>query len=271
MDVSDPGDARRGGILDPYGNLRWVKTFQGRTSEITSVIVDASGAVFAAGDDRGNDVTLEGPLTTPSAFITKLSSDGQQLFTTRVSSVSFVDTPYIMALASSPSGEVAFSGSFGGSISFGPMSFSAPSDGGAFVAKISSTGEPRWLDPIETPFGRAAVLALAVGPSGHIYATGQYRGDELRIAGLTLGPTSGVAMFLLELDAGGNATDGRIFDHAGQLSAGRALAVDPAGALVLAGHFLGQIDLDDQTLRSATLGSSFVARLALPFASHRRE
>ncbi len=141
----------------------------------------------------------------------------------------------------------------------------------AFVAKLSAAGEPRWLEPIESSFGSADALAVAVGPDDHIYTTGQYEGDELTFPDLAFGPTSGIAMFLAELDAGGKAIDGRIFDRSGRFSAGRALAVDPAGALVLAGHFLGEITLDDQALRSAPDGSSFVARLALPFASHRRE
>lgn len=260
--------------FDADGKHLWSGSPSGGSSLVTAVAVDATGAVYAAGHELGffDPTQPNQPVNEPGAFVTKLSPDGQPIFTTRVNGATDKSAPYIRALALSSSGDVVFSGGFGDDITFGSMSFTVLGGAEAFVAKLSGvTGEARWLDPIEAPFGQAEALAVAVGPDGRVYATGQYRGDELRVAGLTLGPTSGTAMFLLELDAAGKATDGRIFDHAGQLSVGRALAVDPAGALVLAGHFVGQIELDDQTLTSANLGSSFVARLALPFASHRRE
>ncbi len=259
---------------DADGNRRWSQTFEGQVGEITALTVDASGAVFAAGHDLGilDYAPPEPVATVPSAFITKLTSYGQPIFTTRLNGVLFQTAPRITAMALSSSGVVVFSGSFGNDLSFGPLLFHANAGSESFVAKLSgATGEPHWLAPIQTTFGRSDVLAIAVAPDDRIYATGQYAGDELTLAGLTFGPTGGTAMFLAELDAQGKATDGRIFDHAGKLSVGRALAVDPAGALVLAGHFVGQIELDDQTLTSAPFGSSFVARLALPFASHRRE
>jgi hypothetical protein len=260
--------------FDADGKHLWSQHLRGESSRVTAVAVDATGAVYAAGSDFGSvDYTHQDQtVSLPAGFITKLSPGGQPLFTTRVNGTSHNGAPYIRALALSPAGEVAFSGSFGDDIIFGATRFSVLSNAQAFVARISAiTGEPLWLAPIETSFGQAEVLAVAVDANDRVYATGQYRGDELTIAGLTLGPTSGVAMFLVELDAEGKATDGRIFDHAGQLRVGRARAGETAGARVLAGHFVGQIDLDDQTLTSATLGSSFVARLALPFASHRRE
>lgn len=259
--------------FDESGNHLWGRSFKGASAQVTAVTVDATGAVYAVGSDLGTgDYTNQETAGLPGAFITKLSPDGQPIFTTRVNGVSFNGAPFIRALALTTTGEVVFSGDYGDDITFGSTTFSVLSNGEAFVAKLSAiTGEPRWLSPIKSPFGHAAVLAVAVAPTGRIYASGQYQGDELTIDDVVLGPTSGTSMFLLELDAAGKAKDGRIFDHAGQFSAGRALAVDPAGALVLAGHFLGQIELDDQTLTSAPLGSSFVARLALPFASHRRE
>ena len=264
---------------DADGNRQWSQTFEGQVGQITAVVVDASGAVFAAGNDLGVlDYASDRPIATvPGAFITKLTSHGQSLFTTRLYSQLYQSPPNIHSMALSPSGEVVFSGDFANELTVGAMSFRALSGIDAFVAKISgATGQPGWLQQIQTTFGHADVLAVTVGADESIYATGQYEGDELIFLSstspaFTFGPTGGTAMFLAQLDADGQAVDGRIFDHAGQFSAGRALAFDPAGALVLAGHFIGQIELDDQALRSASGGSSFVARLALPFASHRRE
>ena len=256
------------------GNRQWSQSFEGQVGQITAVVVDASGAVFAAGNDLGIlDYAPSPPIATgPGAFITKLTPYGQPLFTTRLYSEMYQTPPSIHSIALSPSGEVVFCGVFAANLTLGAMSFQAQSGVDAFIAKISgATGQPAWLRQMQATFGRADVLAVAVGADESIYATGQYEGDELTFPGLTFGPTSGVSMFLAQLDADGQATDGRLFDHAGRLSTGRALAFDPAGALVLAGHFLGQIELDDQALRSAPDGSSFVSRLALPFASHRRE
>lgn len=259
--------------FDADGDLRWSQLVEGLSSQVNAVTVDAAGSIYAAGSDFGSTPVGQGqPVVTQSAFIAKLSPEGVPVFTTRISSVSANDVPYIESLAVDASGDVAFSGVFGNDVSFGPTIFTVLGGTEAFVAAVSArTGEPHWLTPIKVPYGRAEVVAVALAPNGRVYATGQYQGDELTVDGLTLGPTSGKAMFLVEIDAAGKALDARIFDHAGQLSVGRALAFDPAGALVLAGHFVGQVDLDDQQLTSALLGSSFVARLGLPFASHRRE
>jgi hypothetical protein len=254
--------------FDADGNPLWTHTLSipGRgITDVAVVSVDASGAVLVAGNDRLSDVTV-----IPGGFITKLTPSGQQVFTVQIHGEDPFGFVQISAMAVSPSGNVVFSGDVMKPLTFGSMTFDAINHT-RFVAEISATGEPGWLDPVEVSQGGGDVNALAVAPNGRVYATGQYRGDELSIGGLTFGPTSGTAMFLVELDGSGKATDGRIFDRAGKFSAGRALAVDPVGALLLAGHFVGQIHLDDQTLTSAPSGSSFVARLALPFASHRRE
>jgi hypothetical protein len=277
IDPNDPSFTQEvSGLVvrfDADGTRLWSQTLEGSFRRVVAVAADASGAVFAAGSELEPDAydDPDQPNTGAGVFITKLSPGGEPLFTTRMTGLTNDKSPYITSLASSSSGEVVFCGGFPDDIVFGTTTFSVLRGPVAFVAKLSATGEALWLDSIEASFGRAEALAVAVGPDDRIYTTGHYLGDELTIAGLDFGPTSGTAMFLAQLDADGHATDGRIFDHAGQFSAGRALALDPAGALLLAGHFIGQIDLDDQTLRSAPEGSSFVARLALPFASHRRE
>ena len=277
FDPNDPsltqGDSGFVIRFDADGNRLWSQPLECSFCRVVAVAADASGAVFAAGNEL-ETVINDDPdqlLTGPSAFVTKLSPEGLPLFTTRMTGLNYDGAPYITSLASSSSGEVVFCGGFPDDIIFGAKTFSVLRGPVAFIAKLSATGEALWLDPIEAFFGRADALAVAVGRDDHIYTTGHYLGDELTLGGLDFGPTNGLAMFLAELDAGGKAIDGRIFDRAGRFSAGRALAVDPAGALVLAGHFIGQIELDDQSLRSAPNGSSFVARLALPFASHRRE
>lgn len=258
--------------FDADGNLLWTHPISGMAGQligVSTVSVDASGAIFLAGNSqRDSGEPTQVPLL--GGFVTKLSPDGQRLFTVEINGDVVWGSVKVTAMATSPTGEVVFSGEFVQPIHFGSMTFQA-TEPTQFVAGISATGEPAWLDAVQAPYGKVKINALAIAPNGRIYATGQYEGDELSVGGLVFGPTSGTAMFLVELDGRGKATDGRIFDHAGKLSAGRALAVDPEGALLLAGHFIGQIDLDDQTLTSMPLGSSFVARLALPFASHRRE
>jgi hypothetical protein len=258
--------------FDADGNTLWGRTMRGASTAVTAVTVDESGAVIVAGSDSGLyvDVYQSPHVGDPNLFVTKLTSGGELLFTTLVHGTGATPS-YIRALATGPSGEIVISGVFIDNLIFGSQAFTTSAGPEGFLAQLSPAGVPGWVHPIKAPFGHAEALALAVGPNGRVYAAGSYQGDELSIAGLSLGPTSAISMFLVELDAAGKPTDGRLFDHAGQYSAGRALAFDPAGALVLAGHFVGQIDLDDQTLTSAPRGSSFVTRLALPFASHRRE
>ncbi len=173
------------GFISSYnadGNRRWSQTFEGQVGQITAVAVDASGAVFAAGNDLGIlDYSPDRPTATvPGAFITKLTAYGQSIFTTRLYTQLYQAPPNIHSIALSPSGEVVFSGDFTSVLTMGVMSFQAQSGVDAFIAKISgAAGQPGWLRQIQATFGHADVLAVAVGADENIYATGHYEGDEL--------------------------------------------------------------------------------------------
>lgn len=260
---------------DEGGNHRWHRVFAGDNHRVTTLTVDASGAVYAAGTDLGN-IGFDDPGNTSmsvNAFLAKLSPEGLPVFLTHLAGqVNWLD-PTLGKLAVDATGEIAFSGSFSGDISIGSQSFTAIGYSDAFISRFTKDGELIWLNRFgdANASGEGHATGLAVGPNGHVYMTGYYASQLFEIAGMRLGATGAPGMFLAEIDAAGNGVDARIFSHDGQFSAGRALAIDPAGALVLAGHFSGDIELDDQTLTSAPGGSSFVARLSLPFASHRRE
>src|SRR5512132_2578394 len=142
--------------FDADGKHLWTWKSRGTNALVTAVAVDATGAVYAAGSDLGlvDYTNPNGEATLPGGFITKLSFTGQPIFTTRLDATTYQGAPYIRALASSPTGDIVFSGGFADDITFGPRTFSVLGNPEAFVAEISgSTGEPRWLTPIRTAFG----------------------------------------------------------------------------------------------------------------------
>ncbi len=257
--------------FDENGNHRWSRALRGGYHQVNAVAIDATGAVLAAGSGYGGlafDTPDGGQDFTPSAFIARLSPAGEPGFITALSAIASSGVPTITSLALDPAGDIVCGGSFYGTVTFGAETFY--SDGGdPFVARLSSAGAPLWLDHFGGSNGSA--VAVAVAADARIYATGYYQGDHLDVGGLRLGTTTQAAVFLAEIGPGGAVSDARIFGNREQLSVGRALVIDPQGALVIGGWFKGTVDFDDQRLTSDPAGSSFVARLSLPFASHQRE
>jgi hypothetical protein len=256
--------------FDENGNDTWSRALRGGNHQVSAVAVDATGAVVAVGSGSGLlgfDISY-GMATDRNAFVAKLSPSGEPVFMRALSATYDGGTPTITSVAVDTGGDIFCAGSLIGAFTFGPIavdkSLSDP-----FVARLSSAGEPRWLDHFGGAQGGAN--AVVVGQDAKVYVTGYYLGAHLDAGAIQLGSANETTMFLAELDQAGAVTGARTFGDGTTKSTGRALVVDPQGALLIGGSFRGSLDFDDQTLNSAPTGSSFVARLALPFASHRRE
>jgi hypothetical protein len=123
-----------------------------------------------------------------------------------------------------------------------------------FVTRFGAGGEVRWTRDILT--GRhAGSPALAVAPGGGFFLAGQ-RAPDTELLGV---PGANTALFVAELDDEGEPLDLRTFPFNGERYA-MGLSVGP-DALVLAGGYLGTIELGQGPLVSVGLGDAYVAKI----------
>jgi hypothetical protein len=155
-------------------------------------------------------------------------------------------------VAVGPDGAYFVAGNFGRSGDFDPTNGrdvrtpAGPYD--AFITKLNADGSYAWTRTFGAD-GDDFIAAIAVGPDGSIYATGDIEG----YVDLDPGPGTDFhgaegesASFLLKLDASGSFVWAKTLpeqsdDGGGE---GRALAVANDGSLYLGGVFGGTVDLD---------------------------
>ncbi|MFT3772489.1 MAG: hypothetical protein QM820_44410 [Minicystis sp.] len=107
----------------------------------------------------------------------------------------------------------------------------------AFLVRFKPTGEIVWSRAFGGK-GSDEITTLAVDPSGDIVIGGSFT-ESISFGGPTLTTTTQFTMFLARLDAGGNHVWSRSLGY----PVGAHVAIDPAGDIVLAGNFMGTLDL----------------------------
>lgn len=156
---------------DLSGGLIWLRQFgTWRDDEAVAVAVDTAGAVYVAGNSKGN---LLGPATGTyfysKVFITKYDSSGTQIWLRQLFSE---ENDKVHALAVMPSGAVVITGSTEGKID-GVTNNVGNED--LFTACYSSTGSLVWIHQIgtvENDEGRA----VCADADGNVYVGGMTRG-----------------------------------------------------------------------------------------------
>ena len=110
------------------------------------------------------------------------------------------------------------------------VALSGPSLG---TSKLDATGSLLWNRPFSGQ--------LAFDAESDLWLTGSLEGTR-SFDGTTLTSRGGSDVLLLELAGDGAVTSARSFGDAGAMQRGEAIAVDPAGNVVIAGTFDGNVD-----------------------------
>ncbi|MDI1451901.1 hypothetical protein [Polyangium sp. 6x1] len=127
-----------------------------------------------------------------------------------------------------------------------------PGEEQSFVLALAPDGKPAWVRTFTTGYPKA----LALDRSGNIFLAGSFAGSF----DLGTGPLVGAGnVFLAKLDARGQTLWSKAFPGMNPQSV-RALAVDAAGDVVVAGSFYDTIDLGAGPLESAGDTDVFVAK-----------
>ncbi|MEQ9323974.1 MAG: hypothetical protein RIF41_32715 [Polyangiaceae bacterium] len=174
-------------------------------------------------------------------------------------------TQRVNAVAVDAMGAVFVTGSFSGTTDFGggPLD-AAGNDTDLFVAKYDTNGDHLW----SRRFGdssRQSGLAIAVGSGGEIVVAGSFAG-AIDLGSEFLQSTDGSDIFVLVLEPDGSPRYGR--SHVGLgTDVPTAVAVDPAGNIVLGGYFDGDVAFGGDLLFAVGEDDIFLAKF-LPSGDH---
>src|SRR5207253_1209673 len=254
---------------------RWAHGFGGTASDVGyGVAVDASGNAVMTGRvestvDSGGNVVLIGTAGGGSDFgggpimangysvvVAKFSPTGAHLWSKGIGD-SFSNSGN--AVAVDAGGNIAVTGAFSGPADFGGgVLTSAGVD--VFLAKLSPTGGHLWSRHFGSALAVHAGNGVACDGSGNVLVTGSFENS----IDLGAGWATSFAhkdMFVAKYSAAGDylwsRLAGGLFDDAG-----RGIAVDSSGKVVVTGTFQAAVNFGAGSLTSAGRTDIFVARYA---------
>jgi hypothetical protein len=246
------------------GSLVWAERFGGALDQYgRGIALDGAGNVLVTGDGYGLDFG-GGPLTDTSLFVAKLDPAGHHVWSRGFGDQATV-TRWGAGVALDASGNVFLTGYFGGTVDFGGGPLVSAGSDDIFIAKLDASGKHLW----SRRFGAAGNhqgQSVAVDGLGNVIVAGRFDG-AVDFGGGALVSAGGFDLFVAKLDGAGNHRWSRSFgDAAYQFDA--SVAVDTAGSVIVAGDFLGSIDLGGGKFVSAGGNDVFVAKLDAMTGDH---
>lgn len=245
-------------MVDAKGQPRWVWTAGGAASDAASALVARPGGGWLVALSFTGDVTVGGvglrsrgetdvalvALTADGdvAWVTQLGGDGEDL---------------INRLAIDPAGGIYAIGGFKGTtdVGGGPLKSAGARD--VLVARFDPAGRHLWSKRIGNPFNDTPG-GIAVDRAGGIVITGSYFKD-VDFLGTPLLSKGESDIFLARLGSDGALSWVKSFG-AEREDDGFGVAVDEAGAIVLAGWMEGKVDFGGGVLEGKGYHDAFVAR-----------
>ena len=243
--------------LNSAGIYQWAR--QIRTGTVSSIAVDAEGTTHVTGYFGGtlttsssgtvqftpnNSVTSAG-LT--DGFVTRFSRDGTENWTMRFGGAGHDGAT---GIAASDTHGIVVVGTFSNEAFFGTQRLTAAGTS-SFIVRMNEFGQPLWARAINTNPESAftisgAILDVAFGPNGQIFAAGTARGTvDLDPGSGVFRITSGPATeaFVSVLDSDGVFLWGRATKTTGGAFVS-GLAATATGEVILSGFFTGIGDFD---------------------------
>lgn len=238
--------------------------------EVNDIANDTAGNIFSTGyfsspvAQFGNlSLVNTSNINTSDAFVAKSSSNGNVIW---VKKIGGLDQDKGKAIAVDKTGSVFVTGTFIGSVSFGPGLTLLADSGSAdiFICKYDNSGNFLWAINVGGPLGDE-VYDLAVDRKGNTIITGQYKANaHFGAASVTSAlDTTGLAysfdIFVLKLSGSGSLrwlkTGNAKFDDRGT-----ALAVDTLDNIFLAGQFSDTIQFN-QTYTNNIFNVNFIMKM----------
>lgn len=261
--------------LDPNGNLVWLRSFGGESTDFgNAVAVDVTGNIYTAGEfgstadfDPGVGNFNLSSKGNRDAFVSKLDANGNFVWA-RAFGDGLADT--VNAVAVDGSGNVLIAGSFQGTVDFEPWaahpSLTAAGALHAFVAKFGPQGSLVWAKSFGGSTGTTA-RSVAVDSLGNVYTGGNFNGTTDFDPGSGVTDLTAVAnhdAFVSKLDADGNFVWARSFGG-NSVASVEGIGADTIGNVFAGGYFFGTVDFDPGSgitnLTSAGSSDPFLVKL----------
>jgi hypothetical protein len=245
--------------LDASGQVLWSRSFGDADGQwARSVAVDGAGNVVITGSFSGAIDFGAGALVAPDSlllgFVAKLDPAGNHLW-----SKAFGDGSGMASfVAAFGSGDVLVTGGFVSSVDLGGGPILGSMNGpDVFLAKLDPAGNHLWSKGFS---GGVEVQSIAVDAKDDAWITGTFLGPvDFGGGELPGGATHNV--YAAKLDPAGEHLWSKGFSSSSG-SEGGCVGADGSGAVVLAGHFAGDIDLGAGELLTSSEGADlFVAKL----------
>ncbi len=191
-------------------------------------------------------------------FLAKLSALGVCAWSKRFGDAADQD---VASVAYDGAGNALAGGRFAGAINLGGAMFTMSGGAhGGFAVKLDPLGAHLFSTALGNTVTDQEVQGIAADPSGNVLLSGTFTGT-LDVGGGPLQSAGQGDFFVIKLDPGGSPVWSKAVGDASD-QAGRALVqADGNGAILLAGHFQGTMDLGLGQLASAGQSDLFAAKL----------
>lgn len=226
-----------------------------------SVAIDEQDNVFVAGQFFGTANFGGGALTTAGmndVYLAKYSASGGFLWAKRFGAA---NDDLGSSVAVDGGGNVAITGVFYGSVSFGGGSLTNPSNatGDIFVAKFTGNGAHIWSKSFGDGYPDYG-NAIAADADGNVLVTGTFNGTvSFGGSALTSASTATSDIFVAEYSPTGTHRFSARYGSPGN-EAASGVAIGPNGGVV-AGAFTGTVGFGGTPLVSAGMGDGFLLSL----------
>ncbi|AUX47266.1 hypothetical protein SOCE26_087840 [Sorangium cellulosum] len=228
---------------DPRGAVLWTRIYGDTSNQFaTGVAVDAEGNVLLTGRYNGNLTMVSRQVRNnglgPNLFIAKLDSAGNSVW---LSDYGDTSSQQGTGIAATPSGAVVVTGTYTGSLNFGPAGTLPANDvQTAFVVSLASDGTPVWSRWFAGD-GAQESAAIAADAEDNVVVTGSAQG----VVDLGSGPMpsgGGFDAFITKLGPQGEPLWAKMLGAAGNQKSNAAAISPETGVILLCGTAEGTID-----------------------------
>lgn len=269
--------------LDASGNFLWAKNIGGPGYDgARTVNINADDDIYCTGQfeetvdfDPGSSVFNITSGSSSDIFILKVDNSGNFVWAKSISD-HINGYGWIEELQLDKSGNIYFTGVFGGTMDFDPgpgiVNVTSVSEylWDIFIQKLDASGNLAWVKSIGAKNGFQWSRSISLDAAGNVYTTGMFSDT------VDFDPGPGVYnqvssivhddVFIQKLDAAGNFVWARSIGSDGE-DEGMAIDVDTAGNIYFAGQFGGIADFDpgqDIFDLSCAQSNIFIAKWSQP-------
>ena len=244
----------------------WVKRIEGSDSRdsVRGLAVDLAGNVTTTGvsyEALDFGVSRLSPGPSAHIFIARFDATGAPLWAKDFADSDGRNDLDVRGVVADSACRVFIAGTFGGVVDFGGGRLQSAGGRDVFVASFDASGAHLWSKHYGDANDQAAT-GIAVDAAGNVAVAGWYEG-RMDIGATVLSAARGDAReaFVFGFEGTGSTYWSRRFPASGA-SESDAIAFDGERNVVVAGHFVGTLNVGATALKSAGDSDSFVVKLS---------